>query len=89
MPTYQDSVACCNGFAQTFRRVTGQKYIKSDKDIYVKLNRYGNERQAIKLAEQKYNQHILSGNKKPTDMCPCTTLHCLVREIKSKISKER
>ena len=34
MPTYQDSVACCNGFAQTFKRVTGQKYAKSDKDIY-------------------------------------------------------
>ena len=48
MPTYQDSVACCNGFAQTFRRITGQKYVKSDKDIYEKLNRYGDEEQAIK-----------------------------------------
>jgi len=89
MPTYQDSVACCNGFAQTFKRVTGQKYTKSDKDIYNKLNYYGDEEQAIKLAEQKYNEHMVNERKKPTEMCPGTTLHCLVREIKSKISKER
>jgi hypothetical protein len=25
-------------------------------------------------------------NEKPTEICPCTTVHCLVREIKSKIS---
>ena len=88
MPTYPDSVACCNGFAQTFKRVTGQKYTKSDKDIYDKLNYYGDEEQAIKLAEQKYNEHMLNERKKPTEMCPGTTLHCLVREIKSKISTE-
>ena len=85
MPTYQDSVACCNGFAQTFRRITGQKYVKSDKDIYEKLNRYGDEEQAIKLADRKYNEHISNGNEKPTEMCPCTTVHRLVKEIKSKI----
>lgn len=89
MPTYPDSAACCNGFAQTFKRVTGQKYTKSDKDIYDKLNYYGDEEQAIKLAEQKYNEHMLNERKKPTEMCPGTTLHCLVREIKSKISKEK
>jgi hypothetical protein len=87
MPTYKDSVACCNGFAQTFRRVTGQKYAKSDKDIYEKLNRYGDEGQAVKLAQQKYNEHIAIGKDKPSEMCPCTTVHCLVGEIKSKISR--
>ena len=85
MPTYQDSVACCNGFAQTFRRITGQKHVKSDKDIYEKLNRYGDEKQPIKLADRKYNEHISNGNEKPTEMCPCTTVHHLVKEIKSKI----
>ena len=85
MPTYYDSVACCNGFSQTFRKITGQKYVKSDKDIYEKLNHYGDEEQAIKLADQKYNEHILNGKERPTEMCPCTTVHRLVREIKSKI----
>lgn len=84
MPTYNDSVACCNGFAQTFKRITAQEYVKSAKDIYEKLIRYGDEEQAIKLADQKYNEHISNGNEKPTEMCPCTTLHCLVREIKTK-----
>lgn len=85
MPAYRDSVACCNGFAQTFRRVTGQKYSKSDRDIYAKLNRYGDEGNAIELAEQKYNEHIMNGNINPSEMCPCTTVHNLIREIKSKI----
>ena len=85
MPTYSDSVACCNGFAQTFRRITGQKYVKSDKGIYEKLNRYGDEEQAIKLADQKCREHKLNGNEKPSEMCPCTTVHRLVREVKSKI----
>jgi hypothetical protein len=35
MPPYQDSVSCCNGFAEKFARVTGQKYEKSDVAIYV------------------------------------------------------
>ena len=36
---------------------------------------------AIKLAQQKYNGHIAIGNDKPSEMCPCTTVHCLVGEI--------
>ena len=50
------------------------------------LNRYGDEGLAIKLAQQKYNEHIANGNDKPSEMCLCTTVHSLVGEIKSKIS---
>ena len=87
MPTYQDSVACCNGFEKAFKQASGQKYIKSDSAIYEKLNRFGNEEKAIQLAQQKLEEHKANCKDKPSEMCPCTTVHCLVKEIKSKVEK--
>lgn len=89
MPTYQDSVACCNGFEKAFKQASGQKYIKSDSAIYEKLNRFGNEEKAIRLAQQKLEEHKANCKDKPSEMCPCTTVHCLVKEIKSKVAKEK
>ncbi len=88
MPTYQTSVACCNGFEAKFEKITKQKYQKSDKQIYNKLCRYGNETEAIKISENKLKQCIENGVDKPSEMCPATTVHRLVKEIKSKIEKE-
>lgn len=88
MPTYQDSVSCCTGFGKTFEQISGQKYIKSDSNIYEKLNRFGNETTAIALAQRKFDEHINNCKRIPSEMCPCTTVHCLVSEIKSKITKE-
>lgn len=85
MPAYADSVACCNGFAKTFERVSGQKYIKSDPEVYDKLNRFGDECKAIHIAQRKLEQHLRDGNCKPSEMAPCTTVHHLVGEIKSKM----
>lgn len=87
MPTYHDSVSCCNGFEKAFEQASGHKYIKSDSDIYEKLNRFGDEEKAIKLAQQKLEEHKANCKDKPSEMCPCTTVHCLVKEIKSKIAK--
>lgn len=86
MPTFQDSVTCCSGFGRTFEQVSGQKYVKSDSKIYNKLNRFGNESIAIKLAQRKYIEHKSNCKNKPSEMCPCTTVHLLVNEIKSKIT---
>ena len=85
MPTYAGSVACCNGFATTFERASGQKYDKADSVIYMKLNRFGDEQRAIEVATQKYEEHKRSGKGKPSEMTPCTTVHLLVGEIKEKI----
>ncbi|MBR2902466.1 MAG: RloB domain-containing protein [Clostridia bacterium] len=86
MPTYQDSVSCCAGFGRTFEQISGQRYVKSDREIYGKLNRFGDEMAAIELAQRKYEEHKANRKDKPTKMCPCTTVHQLVGEIKSKIS---
>lgn len=88
MPTYQNSVACCNGFEEQYLQVTKQKYEKSDSAIYSKLCRYGNEKQAIEIAARKYDEHVRNCNTTPSEMCPCTTVHTLIEEIKEKIEKE-
>ena len=88
MPNYQDSVSCCSGFSTAYKKATGHKYLKSDSQIYEKLNRFGNEQNAIALAMKKYAEHRANCKDKPSEMCPCTTIHRLVGEIKSKISKE-
>ena len=88
MPTYSDSVSCCYGFGNTYSRLSGQIYQKSDEDIYTKLCRYGDERRAFDLAKKKYLEHIRNYKTEPSDMCPATTLHILVEEIKKKIARD-
>ncbi len=88
MPTYQDSVSCCSGFSRIFEKATGHKYIKFDSKIYDKLNCFGNETKAINLAQRKLEEHKANCKNKPSEMCPCTTVHWLVSEIKSKIERE-
>lgn len=87
MHSYQNSVQCCHGFANTFEKITGQEYQKANKQIYNLLNRYGNENEAIKIAENRYVQNIKAGYNHPSEMCPCTTLHHLISEIKSKVER--
>lgn len=88
MPTYANSVSCCNGFEQIFERNAHQKYVKSDSAIYEKLNRFGNEEKAIRIATQKMHDHRIQGKYKPSEQIPGTTVHLLVDEIKSKINQK-
>lgn len=67
--------------------ITLQKYKKSDKRIYDKLCKHGNEAEAVKISESKLRQCIENGADKPSKMCPASTVHRLVKEIKSKINK--
>ena len=86
MPAYQNSVSCCNGFARKFAQVTGQKYDKADKAIYQKLCRFGDEQQAINIAQRKLDEHTRDGTNEPSKMCPCTTVHVLIEEIAKKVT---
>lgn len=86
MHSYQDSVICCREFANTFEKKTGQEYKKSSEQIYIMLNRYGNEEGAIKIVESRLRQYLKNGIVKPSEMCPCTTVHRLVSEIWKKVT---
>ena len=88
MPTYQDSVSCCSGFGENYLKITGQNYQKSDVAIYSKLCRFGDEKQAFIIAEQKLQENQRNGRTTPSQMCPATTVSSLVEEIKNKIEKE-
>lgn len=87
MHSYPDSVICCREFADTFEKKTGQEYKKSSSRIYAMLNRYGDEAGAIKIAESRLLQYLRDGMDKPSEMCPCTTVHKLVEEIKNKVER--
>lgn len=85
MPAIKDSWTCCSEFGRAYEAKIGQKYSKADEQIYGKLYKAGDEEKAIRIARQKLEQCIREGKTKPSEMCPCTTVHELVGEIKSKV----
>ena len=84
MPAIQDSWTCCSDFGRVYETKTGQKYSKADNLMYEKLCKAGDEEKAIQIAQQKLEQCKREGKTKPSEMWPCTTVHELVGEIKSK-----
>lgn len=89
MPAIHESWTCCTEFGKVYENKIGKKYSKTDASMYSKLCKNGNEEKAIKIATQKLEQCIREGKTKPSEMCPCTTVHKLVDEIQSKIRKEK
>lgn len=87
MPALLESWTCCSELGKVYESRTGQKYSKADNNIYSKICKNGDEEKAIKIAQQKLEQCIRDGKFKPSEMWPCTTVHELVGEIKSKINK--
>ena len=45
----------------------------------------GDEEKAIQIAQKKLEQCEREGKTKPSEMCPATTVHKLVGEIRGKI----
>ena len=84
MPAIQDSWTCCSEFGRVYESKTGQKYSKADEKMYGKISNAGNEEKAIQIAQQKLEQCEREGKKKPSELCPGTTLHRLVGEIRYK-----
>lgn len=85
MPTIQESFVCCNRFAEKFERITGQKYRKSDRNVYKKLVIFGDEEKAVQIAERCYRNCLDAGKKEPSKMWPACMVQRLVKEIKDKI----
>ena len=85
MPAIKESWTCCSEFGRVYESKIGQKYSKADEKMYEKICNVGDEEKAIQIAQQKLEQHEREGKTKPSEMCPCTTVHKLVGEIKRKI----
>ncbi len=87
MPTIMESYICCERFAEKFEKVTRQKYLKNDKNIYQKLISHGDEEKAIQLAERYLKIYVKNGASKPSEMWPASTVQLLVKEIQGKVKK--
>lgn len=88
MQSDYESKSCCKRFSQIFQNNTGKEYDKADKNLYYYLNLYGDEKQAIITAEKRYCNHEKSKIIKPSQMCPGTTLHRLIAQIREKTESE-
>ena len=82
MPVIQNSWTCCSEFGRMYENKTGQKYSKADGQMYGKLCKFGNEENAIRIAEKKLEQCIREGKTKPSEMCPCTTAMLILASAK-------
>ncbi|WP_330367525.1 RloB family protein [Butyrivibrio sp. AE3006] len=92
MPAIDNSWTCCTKFGQLYETKTNQEYSKSDESLYKKVHDNGDEEKAIQIAEQKLQQCIRDGKTIPSEMCPCTTVHKLIGEIRDKtkdVERER
>lgn len=87
MPAIRESYTCCNCFAEKFEKVTGQKYLKKDRDIYRKLVQYGDEEKAFRIAEQCYKKCKEYGKENPSEMWPASMVQRLVEEIQKKVGR--
>lgn len=85
MPAIQESFVCCDRFAEKFERVTGQKYRKSDRNVYQKLIMFGDEEKAVQIAERCYKKCEDAGRKEPSEMWPACMVQRLVEEIQKKV----
>lgn len=86
MPAIRESYTCCDRFADKFEKITGQKYLKKDKDIYRKLVQYGDEEKAIEIAERCYKKCLDDERKKISEMWPASMVQRLVGEIRRKVT---
>lgn len=87
MPAIRESYTCCDRFAEKFEKVTGQKYLKKDRNIYRKLVQYGDEEKAVQVANQCYKKCIDEGKNKPSEMWPVSMVQSLVEEIQRKTGR--
>lgn len=87
MPVISESYTCCERFAGKFEKVTGQKYLKKDRDIYRKLVKYGDEEKAVQIAEKNHRKCLSDGKEKPSEMQPACTVYKLVKEIRKKMNR--
>ena len=84
MPVIGESSKCCRDFGAEFHNRVRRTYKKADPHLYASLLEKGDEENAIAVAASKIEQHRREGKEKPTEMCPATTVHVLVQEIREK-----
>lgn len=80
-----DSVTCCSNFSELYKNKTGLNYSKNDDSIYTILNKFGDEKQAIKYFKKKHENAIKCGIK-PDDQVGGSCIFLLLEEINKKMT---
>jgi len=75
---YSDSALHRSRYIEILGRVLGVKYDKTDKEIYDKLQRCGDEAEAIKRAKSLFAKY---DHRSPASENPSTTVYKLVEEL--------
>lgn len=83
MPVFHNSQQCIREFAKKFEKQSSQRYEKNDKDIYRKINKYGDFKTALETAKQKQTK-CLYDKLKPSQSNPASMVYILVEEIQSR-----
>lgn len=79
----ENAQRCTNRFGVIFEKATGSPYRKNDERLYEKLSAYGDEESALRRSEKQL-ESLSQDCKQPSAMVPCSTVHELVGEIRSK-----
>jgi hypothetical protein len=82
MPVVSESTQCVDSFRTEFCRKTGQDYNKADVGIYRKLCKFGDEKNAITIAANRFRQ--TADVTKPSERLSATALFMLIDEIRGK-----
>jgi RloB-like protein len=79
-----ESVQCVSEFGHIYKSKIGHEYKKSDSRIYEKISRAGNEEVAINLVASRHISAQVDC-RAASDMCPCSTMYQLIKEIRDKV----
>lgn len=79
----ENAQRCTEHFSEAFLRATGTSYRKNDERLYAKLFEKGDEEQALRRSAKQFEQ-VSQDCTLPSAMVPCSTVHELVGEIRSK-----
>lgn len=86
-PEFEESKVCCSSFGKEYRKKTGNKYSKSEQNLYCIMNESGDEEHAIEITKHCYEDYRKQGIVKPSQMTSCSTVFQLVQEIREKVNK--
>lgn len=78
------SQECCRRFGEIYERNKHIQYSKSESALYSHLIQTGNEENAIRIAQRRYDQCKID-YKNPSEMNSCTTVFKLISQIRDKV----
>lgn len=84
-PSVANQTDCIKKFSEEFKKKTQKDYNKNNKQIYDDLCQYGNEEEAIKIQDKKFQEYQKENIKTPSKMSGVSKTFVLIKAINRKI----